>query len=60
MGRFQLQAAVALRIATFNVNGINGRLAVLLEWLKQARPDIACLHELKAETGRRSPNRGIL
>lgn len=37
-----------MRIATFNVNGINGRLPLLLDWLAQARPDIACLQELKA------------
>jgi exodeoxyribonuclease-3 len=38
----------ALKIATFNVNGINGRLKNLLSWLKESRPDIACLQELKA------------
>jgi exodeoxyribonuclease III len=37
-----------VRIATFNVNGINGRLPRLLEWLEEARPDIVCLQELKA------------
>ena len=37
-----------MKIATFNVNGVNGRLEVLLRWLEQARPDIACLQELKA------------
>jgi exodeoxyribonuclease III len=37
-----------MRIATFNVNGINGRLPVLLEWLAEAEPDIVCLQELKA------------
>lgn len=37
-----------LKIATYNVNGINGRLPVLLRWLKEARPDIVCLQELKA------------
>jgi exodeoxyribonuclease-3 len=37
-----------VRIATYNVNGINGRLAVLLRWLKESRPDIACLQELRA------------
>src|SRR5215210_190857 len=36
------------RIATFNVNGINGRLPVVLRWLVDAEPDIACLQELKA------------
>jgi exodeoxyribonuclease-3 len=36
-----------MKIATFNVNGINGRLPRLLEWLAEARPDVACLQELK-------------
>jgi hypothetical protein len=37
-----------MRIATYNVNGINGRLANLLGWLSEAAPDIVCLKELKA------------
>ena len=37
-----------MKIATFNVNGVNGRLPVLLQWLAVAQPDIACLQELKA------------
>jgi exodeoxyribonuclease-3 len=37
-----------VKIATYNVNGINGRLAVLLRWLAQAEPDIVVLQELKA------------
>ena len=37
-----------MKIATFNVNGINGRLERLLEWLEETRPDVACLQELKA------------
>ena len=37
-----------MKIATYNVNGINGRLPVLLRWLKETEPDIACLQELKA------------
>ena len=36
-----------MRIATFNVNGVNGRLAVLLRWLHETQPDVACLQELK-------------
>jgi len=35
-------------VATYNVNGVNGRLPVLLRWLKQARPGAVCLQELKA------------
>jgi len=37
-----------MKIATYNVNGINGRLPVLLRWLKESRPDVVCLQELKA------------
>ena len=37
-----------MRIATYNVNGINGRLANLLSWLEETTPDIVCLQELKA------------
>ncbi|MER8426462.1 exodeoxyribonuclease III [Mesorhizobium sp. M1403] len=37
-----------MKIATFNVNNINGRLPNLLAWLAAAKPDIACLQELKA------------
>lgn len=37
-----------MKIATYNVNGVNGRLPVLLRWLKETAPDIACLQELKA------------
>lgn len=36
-----------MKIASYNVNGINGRLPVLLRWLKEAKPDIVCLQELK-------------
>ena len=37
-----------MRIATFNVNGVNGRLDLLLEWLDRSKPDVACLQELKS------------
>jgi exodeoxyribonuclease-3 len=37
-----------MRIATFNINGVNGRLPVLLKWLKETSPDVVCLQELKA------------
>ncbi|GAC1532739.1 MAG: exodeoxyribonuclease III [Vulcanimicrobiaceae bacterium] len=37
-----------MKIATYNVNGVNGRLPVLLEWLAAAKPDVVCLQELKA------------
>ncbi len=38
-----------MKIATYNVNGINGRLPVLLRWLEEDTPDdVVCLQELKA------------
>ena len=37
-----------MKIATYNVNGVNGRLPVLLRWLEASQPDVACLQELKA------------
>ena len=37
-----------MRIATYNVNGINARLPVLLRWLSESQPDVVCLQELKA------------
>jgi exodeoxyribonuclease-3 len=37
-----------MKIATYNVNGVNGRLPVLLRWLNESAPDVVCLQELKA------------
>lgn len=37
-----------MKIASFNINGVNGRLPVLLRWLEEAQPDVVCLQELKA------------
>jgi exodeoxyribonuclease-3 len=37
-----------MKVATYNVNGINGRLPVLLRWLEQSLPDVVALQELKA------------
>lgn len=37
-----------MKIATFNINNINRRLPNLLRWLKQSKPDIVCLQELKS------------
>ena len=40
---------VDVRVATFNVNGVNGRLPRLLDWLAETRPDVVCLQELKTD-----------
>ena len=47
-----------LRIASYNINGINTRLPVLLRWLQEFQPDIACLQELKS-IGERFPEQEI-
>ncbi len=36
-----------MKIATYNVNGVNARLPVLLRWLESTAPDVVCLQELK-------------
>jgi poly(hydroxyalkanoate) depolymerase family esterase len=38
-----------MKIATFNINNINRRLDNLISWLREAKPDVVCLQELKAE-----------
>src|SRR5437868_13506992 len=36
-----------LRIASYNINGINSRLHVLTRWLEEFQPDVVGLQELK-------------
>ena len=36
-----------MKIATFNINNVNRRLANLIDWLKSSKPDVVCLQELK-------------
>ena len=36
-----------MKVATYNINGILGRLPRLLEWLRAARPHAVCLQELR-------------
>lgn len=38
-----------MKIATYNINGINGRIGNLIRWLADAQPDVVCLQELKTE-----------
>ena len=47
-----------MKIATFNINNVNKRLANLLAWLRTAQPDVVCLQELKA-TDREFPQAAI-
>ena len=37
-----------MKIATFNINNVNKRLAHLLAWLREGEPDVVALQELKA------------
>ena len=37
-----------MRVATWNINGINRRLPLLLGWLADTQPDVVCLQELKS------------
>lgn len=43
-----------MKVASFNINGINRRLDNLMAWLADAAPDVVCLQELKA-TDRQFP-----
>jgi len=36
-----------MRIATWNVNSINARLATVERWVAQEQPDVVCMQELK-------------
>jgi exodeoxyribonuclease-3 len=36
-----------MKIATWNVNSVNARLETVLQWFREAAPDVACLQEIK-------------
>src|SRR5690348_14948121 len=42
-----MRSNAMMKLATFNVNGVNGRLPRLIEWLEETAPDVACLQEIK-------------
>lgn len=44
----RFEGRIYVKIATWNINGIKARHDNLIEWLKQADPDIACLQEIKS------------
>src|ERR1700749_2895122 len=50
-GSIQAASFRSMKVATFNVNNINRRLPNLLAWLRQSRPDIVALQELKSTDG---------
>ncbi len=37
-----------MKITTFNINGVKARLPALVDWLGEARPDVALLQEIKS------------
>ena len=37
-----------MKIATWNINGVKARLDTALAWLREARPDVVCLQEIKS------------
>jgi exodeoxyribonuclease-3 len=39
-----------MKVGTWNVNGIRARHAQVHEWIRQDRPDIVCLQEIKASS----------
>lgn len=41
-----------MKIATYNVNGVNGRLPRVVEWLEETQPDVVCLQEIKTDDTR--------
>ncbi len=45
---------VAVKIVTYNVNGIGARLPNLRRWLDETRPDVVCLQELKERRRRKN------
>jgi len=40
---------VGWKIATFNVNGLRARLDIVVDWLKENRPQALCLQETKVQ-----------
>ena len=46
--RGDASAGQAMKIATWNVNGIRARQGQLLDWLAAEKPDVVCLQEIKA------------
>ena len=47
-----------MKIASYNINGINSRIEILLRWIDEDRPDVICLQELKA-TDDKFPKKAI-
>jgi exonuclease III len=39
-----------VRVASWNINNVNKRLDLVLDWLARTQPDVVALQELKAPT----------
>ena len=42
-----ITAGGSMRVATWNINGLRARLEFAMHWLRERRPDIVGLQELK-------------
>ncbi len=42
-------SSFTVKIATYNVNSIRKRLPIVLEWLREHKPDVMCLQETKVQ-----------
>ncbi|PHR54298.1 MAG: exodeoxyribonuclease III [Robiginitomaculum sp.] len=38
-----------MKIATWNVNSVRTRIATLIKWLEEAKPDVVCMQEIKCQ-----------
>jgi exodeoxyribonuclease-3 len=47
LGHFS-KGRAAMKVATFNINGIKARIAALPRWLSAAQPDVVVLQEIKS------------
>ena len=47
-----------MKIATWNVNSVKARLEAALAWLKEAKPDVVALQEIKC-VDENFPARGV-
>ena len=41
-----------MKVATWNINGINSRIRLVLEWCQREQPDVLCLQETKCVDAR--------
>ena len=41
--------STTLKVATFNVNSLRKRVAIVLDWLEKHQPDVLCLQETKVQ-----------